>query len=147
MSSRAGRLALTASCLGQPRAFYMRPRLRGEGEYEMEQLRGFDTSEIDHIPNVRRIENCPKDEMQALAMELTPAAYPHDEIYGAYCTLEEHVECPPELVYRYLADVETLAEWTHSLRDFAPAGDDGSDCHDPPRGHNLGEGQRVLARE
>ncbi len=81
--------------------------------------------EIDRIPNVRRFETFPKDELQAHVMELTHAAYPHDEIYGGYCSLEEHIDCPPELVYRYLADVRCLAEWTYSLRNFAPVDDDG----------------------
>ncbi|HEY6876389.1 MAG TPA: hypothetical protein VI299_00135 [Polyangiales bacterium] len=76
------------------------------------------------IPNLRRIENLPKDEMQALAMELTHAVYPHEEIYGSYCTLQEYIDCPPADVFRYLADVRTLAEWTYSLRDFEPAGAD-----------------------
>jgi hypothetical protein len=82
------------------------------------------THDINSIPNVRRIENFPKDDMQAFAMDLTHAVYPHDEIYGGYCTLEEYVDCPPEDVYRYLADVSTLEEWTYSLRDFAAAGED-----------------------
>lgn len=79
--------------------------------------------DVDAIPNVRRIEGFPKDEMSAHCMDLTHAVYPHDEIYGNYCTLEEHIECPPEEVFRYLADVSTLAEWTYSLRDFEPCGD------------------------
>ena len=79
--------------------------------------------DINTIPNVRRIENFPKDEMQALCMDLTHAVYPHDEVFGPYCTLEEFIDCPPEEVFRYLADVRTLEEWTYSLRDFAPAPD------------------------
>ncbi len=79
--------------------------------------------DINAIPNVRRIENFPKDDMNAFAMDLTHAVYPHDEIYGKYCSLEEYVDCPPEDVFRYLADVDTLAEWTYSLRDAEPAAD------------------------
>ncbi len=56
--------------------------------------------------------------MNGLAMELTHAVYPHDEIYGQYCTLEEYVDCPPEDVFAYLASPYTLAEWTYSMRDF-----------------------------
>jgi uncharacterized protein YndB with AHSA1/START domain len=91
----------------------LRRNLGGREEYDVD---------INAIPNVRRIENFPKDDMQALAMELTHAVYPHDEVYGQYCTLQEHIECPPEDVFRYLADVYTLEEWTYSLRDFEPAG-------------------------
>ena len=76
------------------------------------------STDIDAIPGVRRIENFPKEEMNAAAMDLTHAVYPHDDVYGQYCTLEEYIACPPEDVYRYLADVYTLAEWTYSLRDF-----------------------------
>src|SRR5687767_22771 len=82
-----------------------------------------DLADIDSIPNVRRIENFPKDDMQALAMELTHAVYPHDDVYGQYCTIQEHIDCPPEDVFRYLSDVYTLEEWTYSLRDFEPAAD------------------------
>lgn len=78
----------------------------------MEQL------DLDAIPQVRRIENFPKQEMNALAMELTHAVYPHDQIYGRYCTLEEHIACPPAEVFAYLATPYTLAEWTYSMRDF-----------------------------
>jgi hypothetical protein len=79
--------------------------------------------DINTIPGVRRIENFPKEEMNGLALDLTHAVYPHEEIYGKYCSLEEHIECPPEDVFRYLADPRTLEEWTYSLRDFAPTGD------------------------
>jgi hypothetical protein len=83
------------------------------------------SSDINQIPGVRRIENFPKEEMNAAAMELTHAVYPHEEIYGQYCTLEEYIDCPPEDVYRYLADVYTLEEWTYSLRDFAAPDENG----------------------
>src|SRR4051812_15114056 len=74
---------------------------------------------IDRLPGVRRIENCGKDELTSLAMEMTHAAYPHDDVYGQYCTLQDYVECPPEKAFEYLADVYTLQEWTYSLRDFS----------------------------
>lgn len=77
-----------------------------------------DVGDVSAIPGVRRIENFPKDSMNAAAMELTHSVYPHDEVYGQYCTLEEYVDCPPEDVFSYLADVYNLAEWTYSMRDF-----------------------------
>lgn len=77
--------------------------------------------ELELIPGLRRIETFPKDSMNTLAMELTHAVYPHDEIYGQYCTLEGCIDCPPEEVFRYLAEPRTLAEWTYSLRDPEPA--------------------------
>jgi hypothetical protein len=81
--------------------------------------------DINAIPGVRRFENCPKDEMNGIAMDLTHAVYPHEEIYGNYCTLEEYVDCPPEDVFRYLSDAYTLAEWTYSMREFEPTDQEG----------------------
>jgi hypothetical protein len=83
------------------------------------------TNSLVNVPNLMRIENTSKEDLQAHAMELTHAVYPHEEVYGQYCTLEEYVDCPPEDVFRYLADTRTLAEWTYSLRGFEPVSDDG----------------------
>ena len=80
---------------------------------------------IDCLPGVRRIENCSKEELTSLAMEMTHAVYPHEEVYGQYCTLQDYIDCPPERAFEYLADVYTLQEWTYSLRDFTPADDNG----------------------
>lgn len=80
---------------------------------------------INRLPGVRRIENCGKEELTGLAMEMTHAVYPHDEVYGQYCTVQEYVNCPPEKAFEYLADVYTLEEWTYSIRDFKPVGSSG----------------------
>jgi hypothetical protein len=80
---------------------------------------------INELPGVRRIENCGKDEMTGLAMEMTHSVYPHDEVYGQYCSLQDYVDCPPEKAFEYLADVYTLQEWTYSLRDFTPMDESG----------------------
>jgi len=73
---------------------------------------------IHQIPNLLRVENFTKEQMIARSMELTHAVYPHDEVYGQYCTIEEYIACPPEDVFAYLATPYTLAEWTYSMRDF-----------------------------
>lgn len=75
------------------------------------------------IADLMRIETFEKDEMQAHCMELTHAVYPHDQIYGKYCTLEEYIDCPPEEVFAYLAEGRNLGEWTYSMRDFEPTED------------------------
>lgn len=81
--------------------------------------------DINTIENVRRFENFTKDDMQGFAMEMTHAVYPHDKIYGKYCTLEEYIDCPPQDVFNYLADPYNLAEWTYSMRNFGPMDDTG----------------------
>ena len=80
---------------------------------------------IDNLIGVRRIENCSKEEMTGLAMEMTHAVYPHDQICGQYCTIQSHIDCPPEKAFEYLSDVYSLQEWTFSMRDFSPTHDQG----------------------
>ncbi|MGA7307112.1 MAG: hypothetical protein WBW88_19765 [Rhodothermales bacterium] len=81
--------------------------------------------DLDRLPGVHRIENCTKDRLTSLAMEMTHSVYPHDEVYGDYCAIQEYVNCPPENAFDYLADVYTLQEWTYSLRDFTEMSEDG----------------------
>ena len=76
-------------------------------------------AQIDQLPGVRRIENCSKEEMTDLAMEMTHAVYPHDQIFGQYCTVQDYVNCPVQKAFDYLSDVYSLQEWTFSMRDFS----------------------------
>jgi hypothetical protein len=80
---------------------------------------------FDRLPGVNRIEHCPMDRLTSLAMEMTHAVYPHDEVYGNYCSIQDYVNCPPEVAFNYLSNVHTLAEWTYSTRDFMPTSDEG----------------------
>ncbi len=80
---------------------------------------------LDRLPNVHRIENCSKEQLTSLAMEMTHAVYPHDQVYGQYCSIQDYISCPPEKAFEYLADVYTLEEWTYSTRDFTPVSEDG----------------------
>lgn len=75
-------------------------------------------TDIPNIPDLVRIENVNLDGMQEKCMEMTHAVYPHDKIYGPYCTIEEYINCPPEIIFEYLADCEHLGEWTYSTRDM-----------------------------
>ncbi len=80
---------------------------------------------ISDIPGLRRIENFTRDEMGDLCMEWTHAVYPHEEVYGKYCTIQEYIDCPPEKVFEYLADVRCLEEWTWSTREFEKTAEPG----------------------
>nr|WP_245717674.1 SRPBCC family protein [Nocardia jejuensis] len=53
-----------------------------------------------------------------MVLDMTRAVYPHDEIFGEYCTVHEYVAAPPDEVYEYLADTRSLCEWTYSMRGF-----------------------------
>jgi len=74
--------------------------------------------DLNQIEQVHRIENCPLSKMKTLSLELTHAVYPHNDVYGQYCTIEEYINCPPQAVFSYLADDYQLEEWTYSLRNF-----------------------------
>ena len=76
------------------------------------------TTAVQDIPDLLRIESFSRDEMGDLCMESTHAVYPHDEIYGPYCTIQEYIDCPPDKVFEYLADPRSLEEWTWSTRDL-----------------------------
>ncbi len=80
---------------------------------------------VENIEGLKRIERFTRDEMGDLCMEETHAVYPHEEVYGQYCTIEEYIDCPPEKVFEYLADVKSLEEWTWSTRDFEETGTPG----------------------
>ena len=84
-----------------------------------------DQSRLADIPGLFRVETGDRDEMMAKAVEMTHAVYPHDQVYGPYCTVQDHIDCPPELVYEYLRKGHHLEEWTYSVRDFKPAGEPG----------------------
>ena len=79
----------------------------------------------DALSAVHRIENTPAEEAHPMIAEMVHSVYPHDQIYGDYCTLQGFVAAPAREVYDYLAHTRSLEEWTFSLRGFAPVGDDG----------------------
>ncbi|GAA1909534.1 SRPBCC family protein [Streptantibioticus ferralitis] len=84
-----------------------------------------DPSTLADIPGLIRVENTSPQELAAHCARMTQEAYPHEQVYGRYCTIEEYVDCPPEQVYDYLRQGHHLEEWTCSLRDFGPTGTPG----------------------
>ncbi len=76
--------------------------------------------DLDQVPNLIRIESNDKNEMQERCMEMTHAMYPHDKIYGEFCTIQTYVNCPADMAFEYLAQTQFLEEWTFSLRDLMP---------------------------
>ena len=75
---------------------------------------------LDLVPNLIRIESNDKNEMQERCMEMTHSMYPHDKIYGDFCTLQTYINCPADMAFEYLAQAPLLEEWTFSLRDLMP---------------------------
>jgi hypothetical protein len=73
-------------------------------------------TDINSINNLKRADNFPVEEMLVYCTDLTRPNYPHEKIYGQYCTLEAYIDCPPEYVFEYLSQTGSLGEWTYSLK-------------------------------
>ena len=58
-------------------------------------------------------------------MEKMRSVYPHDEVFGQYCTVNDYVDCPPDELFAYLSDTRSLEEWTYTLRGFTPSDEPG----------------------
>ncbi|MEV6681964.1 SRPBCC family protein [Streptomyces erythrochromogenes] len=72
------------------------------------------------VPGLIRVENTTQEQLLRRCSEMTRESYPHEQVYGQYCTIQRYVDCPPEDTYGYLKQGHHLEEWTFSLRGFAP---------------------------
>ncbi len=78
------------------------------------------TGTTDPIEGLIRIETSPKEKATPIIMEMMRSVYPHDEVFGTYCTVNDYIDCPPDELFDYMADTRSLEEWTYSLRGFTP---------------------------
>src|SRR5215212_5692519 len=81
--------------------------------------------DADPIEGVVRIESAPREKATPIIMEMMRSVYPHDQVFGEYCTVNDYIDCPPDQLYEYLADTRSLEEWTYSLRGFTPTEEPG----------------------
>ena len=72
-----------------------------------------------------RIENSPREKATPIIMEMMRSVYPHDQVFGEFCTVNGYIDCPPDELFEYLADTRSLEEWTYSLRGFTPTEEPG----------------------
>jgi hypothetical protein len=72
------------------------------------------------IPGLMRVEHVSREALLAHCRQLAP-----QQPDPRYCTVSDHVDCPPEQVYEYLRRGHHLEEWTYSVRDFEPTGTPG----------------------
>src|SRR5271170_3982179 len=70
------------------------------------------------IDGVIRIENAPRETATPIIMEMMRSVYPHEQVFGKYCTVNDYVDCPPDELFEYLSHTSSLEEWTYTLRDF-----------------------------
>lgn len=80
------------------------------------------------IAGLVRCEQFDREALGEHITELTHTVYPHAQVYGQYCTIHAHIECPPEDVFAYMADPLSLLEWTYSVRELQPTDREGLLC-------------------
>ncbi len=83
------------------------------------------TGTTEPIHGVVRIETTPLEDTAATFFTQLRSAYPHQEVFGQYCTVNDYVDCPPDELFAYLSDTRSLEEWTYTLRDFTPTDEPG----------------------
>ena len=59
---------------------------------------------VDPIDGVLRVETAPREKATPIIMEMMRSVYPHDEVFGTYCTVNDYIDCPPDELFDYLAD-------------------------------------------
>ncbi|HKO90468.1 MAG TPA: SRPBCC family protein [Polyangiaceae bacterium] len=74
------------------------------------------------VPGLVRCEEYDREAIAELLTEMTHGTYPHEQVYGEYCTVHAHIDCPPERVFEYMANPYSLMEWTYSVRALQPTG-------------------------
>jgi hypothetical protein len=77
------------------------------------------------IPGLIRSESISNNEMGGLLSQRTHAVYPHDELYGEFCTVHAYIDCPPDKVFAYMSDLHSLEEWSYGIRNLVPSHIDG----------------------
>ncbi|HEU4579476.1 MAG TPA: hypothetical protein VFS67_14545 [Polyangiaceae bacterium] len=80
---------------------------------------------LEGIPGLVRCEQYDRERIAELLTEMTHGTYPHEQVYGEYCTVHIHIECPPEQVFAYMANPYSLMEWTYSVRALRPTPTEG----------------------
>jgi hypothetical protein len=70
------------------------------------------------IEGLVRCEEFDREALGERITEMTHTVYPHHQVYGEYCTIHAHIECPPEKVFSYMANTFSLIEWTYSVREL-----------------------------
>jgi hypothetical protein len=88
-------------------------------------MKVLDTEALAGISGLIRCEQHSREALGEIITEMTHTVYRHDQLYDRFITIADHIDCPPELVFAYLADPYSLMEWTYSVRKLRPTGSPG----------------------
>ncbi|MBL8149176.1 MAG: hypothetical protein JNN15_04535 [Blastocatellia bacterium] len=81
-----------------------------------------DSSDLTSIPGVINVLNTSPERLKEIVDSIMKPNYSHEEIYGKYCFLGEHIDVPYEVAFEYAANIHSLPEWTLSLRNLTHLG-------------------------
>jgi hypothetical protein len=88
-------------------------------------VKGVDPAGLAAIEGLVRCEQYDREALGEVITEMTHAVYRHDDLYGRFITVTEHIDCPPDQVFAYMADPYSLMEWTYSVRRLRETGTPG----------------------
>ncbi|MES1205411.1 MAG: SRPBCC family protein, partial [Pseudomonadota bacterium] len=62
-------------------------------------MRIADPARLEGIAGLVRCEAYNREALGELVTEMTHTVYPHDQVYGQYCTVHAYIDCPPRDVF------------------------------------------------
>lgn len=77
-----------------------------------------DLDPAEPLPGVIRVETHSRAQSTPMLVDRVRSVYPHDQIYGEFCTVHGYVDAPPRELFDWLSDTRSLEEWTYSTRDL-----------------------------
>ncbi len=70
------------------------------------------------LAGLTRIETHPRPVATPIIVDMLRSVYPHEQIFGDFCPVQDYVDAPPRELFEWLSDTRSLEEWTYSLRGF-----------------------------
>jgi hypothetical protein len=83
-------------------------------------VKAADPAGLSGIAGLVRCEELNREALGERITEMTHTVYPHDQVYGQFCTIQAHIDCPPDQVFAYMANPYSLLEWSYSVRQLRP---------------------------
>ena len=62
-------------------------------------MTGLEPAALADVPGLVRCEAFNREALGERITEMTHAVYPHDQVYGPFCTVQAHIDCPPERLF------------------------------------------------
>jgi len=80
---------------------------------------------------VVRIETPPLEKTAPIFMAKMRSVYPHDEVFGQYCTVKAYIDCPPAELFEHMGR-STGFVGAFALARASPADTSSKDHRRPP---------------